>query len=53
MFSLDSAKTFVEDDWEGEITSAVKQLKEKCWYFGMNYQYILKFVRWTIIWNLK
>lgn len=41
-FSLASAKTFVEADWEGEITSAVKQLKEKCWYFSMNYQDILK-----------
>lgn len=42
VFSLDSAKTFVEADWEGEVTSAVKQLKEKCWCFSMNYQDILK-----------
>ena len=42
MFSLDSAKTFVEADWEREITSAVKQLQDKCWYFSMNYQDVLK-----------
>lgn len=29
-------------DWEGEITSAVKQLKEKCWYFSVNYLDTLK-----------